>query len=225
MDASEWNERYLKAGAGDDARLWSAVPPLLLQQTAADWPAGRALDLATGDGRTAIWLAVAGHTVTAVDFAAQAIGQARGHAATAGVDVDWVVADALSWQSPTRFDLVTMLYLHLPAQLLRQAVADAFARLAPGGHLFVLGHDRGNIAAGAPGPRDPELLYTPELLASALDPACVLRCETVRRDLAADPEAPMKHNAGVASSEPSVMPPADAPRYALDTVLVARAPA
>ncbi|TFD47872.1 class I SAM-dependent methyltransferase [Cryobacterium frigoriphilum] len=225
MDASEWNERYLKAGAADEARLWSAVPPLLLQQSAASWQPGRALDLATGDGRTAIWLAAAGHAVTAVDFSAEAINQARGHAASAGVEVDWVVADALSWASTQTFDLVTMLYLHLPSPLLRQALADAFARLAPGGQLFVLGHDRGNIAAGAPGPRDPELLYTPELLASALDPACVLRCETVRRDLAVDPEAAMKHNSGAASGEPSVVPEADAPRYALDTVLVARAAA
>lgn len=202
MDASEWDERYRRAGA---ARLWAPVPPLVVQDTLAPWAPGRALDLATGDGRTAIWLARRGWSVTALDFSLEAIELARAHARTERVEVDWLVADATRWSPPAPFDLVTVLYLHLPQDALLRVLTDAARWVAPGGHLLVLGHDRGNIQAGAPGPTDPAILYTPELLRSVVDPARILRCETVRRDIQADPEAI-----------------GDTSGYALDTLLVAR---
>ncbi|TFB91389.1 MULTISPECIES: bifunctional 2-polyprenyl-6-hydroxyphenol methylase/3-demethylubiquinol 3-O-methyltransferase UbiG [Cryobacterium] len=206
MDANEWDDRYRQAREGQDARLWSALPAQLVQDTVTPWRAGRALDLATGDGRNAIWLAGRGWNVTGLDFSAEAIAQAGEHARAAGVDVTWLVADATTWQPEERFDLVTVMYLHLPEALFRTLLARALGWLAPGGHLLVLGHDRANIGAGGPGPGNPDILYTPELLASIVGPERVLRCETVSRDLATDPESP-----------------ADTGGVALDTILVATA--
>jgi SAM-dependent methyltransferase len=206
MDASEWDIRYRLARESREARLWSATPPQILRDTVASWPPGTALDLATGDGRTAIWLAREGWSVTAVDFSAEAIDQARTHAADAAVDVTWVVADATTWSPDERFDLVTVIYLHLSEEVLRRTLARAAEWVAPGGHLLLLGHDRTNVGTGAPGPTNPDVLYTPDLLRSAASALRIVRCETVRRDLATDPEA-----AG------------DGPGYALDTVLVATA--
>ncbi|WBM80225.1 class I SAM-dependent methyltransferase [Cryobacterium breve] len=205
MDANEWDSRYRQAQDGDHARLWSAMPAKLVQDIVAPWTPGRALDLASGDGRNAIWLANRGWHVTGLDFSAEAIAQAREHARAAGVDVDWLVADATTWQTEERFDLVTVMYLHLPEELFRIVLARALGWLAPGGHLLVLGHDRGNINAGGPGPGNPDILYTPELLSSIVGQERILRCETVSRDLATDPESPADHAGGVA----------------LDTVLVA----
>lgn len=206
MDASEWDIRYRKARESQSTRLWSATAPQILRDTVAAWRPGTALDLATGDGRTAIWLAREGWSVTALDFSAEAIGQARAHAQAAGVDVTWLVADATTWSSEDTFDLVTVMYLHLSEEALRSTLARAAQRVAPGGHLLVLGHDRANLGTGAPGPTNPDVLYTPDLLRSAAGPLRVLRCETLRRDLATDPES-----AGAG------------PGYALDTVLVASA--
>jgi len=189
VDASDWDERYRRTRDGDAARLWSPVPARVVQATVAPWKPGRALDLATGDGRTAIWLARQGWSVTALDFSAEAIGLAREHARAEHVDVDWLVADATLWSPGALFDLVTVMYLHLPEEILLRVLTDAAGWVAPGGHLLVLGHDRRNIDIGAPGPADPSILYTPELLRSVVAPARVLRCETIERDLAADPEA------------------------------------
>ncbi|HSP51808.1 MAG TPA: class I SAM-dependent methyltransferase [Cryobacterium sp.] len=214
MDATDWDTRYRlarEAQAGQTGRLWSAVPAQIVQDTVSPFTPGRALDLATGDGRNAIWLAGHGWTVTAVDFSAEAIGQAGAHAAEAGVSVDWQVGDATTWDpAGETYDLVTVMYLHLPEPVLRAVLARAAAWLSPGGHLVVLGHDRANLETGAPGPTNPDILYTPELLRSCIDPASlgasrVVRCETIRRDLATDPEAP-GDDAGAA--------------YALDTLLV-----
>lgn len=217
MDATEWDTRYRlarEAQAGRAGRLWSAVPAQIVQDTVSPFTPGRALDLATGDGRTAIWLAGHGWTVTAVDFSAEAIGQAEAHAADAGVSVDWEVGDATTWDpAGETFDLVTVMYLHLPEAALRSVLARAAGWLSPGGHLVALGHDRANLETGAPGPTNPDILYTPELLRSSIDPASlgacrVVRCETVRRDLATDPEAP---GDGAAAT------------FALDTLLIVEA--
>jgi SAM-dependent methyltransferase len=55
----------------------NGVPAPLLVSAVAGIPAGRALDLACGTGRHAIYLAQHGWTVTAVDSAREAIGQLR----------------------------------------------------------------------------------------------------------------------------------------------------
>lgn len=214
-DASVWDARYRRAGEGGEARLWSARPPGIVADAVSGWRPERALDLATGDGRTAIWLAGQGWNVTGVDFSTEAIALARKHAAEENARVNWLVADAVGWEPEEAFDLVTVLYLHLPEAVIRRVIARAAGWVAPGGHLLVVGHDRANIETGAPGPTNPDVLYTPELLRSAVGAAVgaaagtarVLRCETVRRDLAIDPEGP--DDARAASA------------HALDTILVA----
>ena len=216
MGASAWDARYREAGRGAGTRLWSALPPGIVLDTVSGWAPGRALDLATGDGRTAIWLATQGWSVTGVDFSAEAIGLARTHADDAGAEVTWLVADAVSWAPEERFDLVTMMYLHLPEADIRRVLARAAGWVAPGGHLLVVGHDRLNLGTGAPGPGNPDILYAPEILRSSVSDLDVLRCETVRRDLDTDPEGPDAPRTDGSRTDA-------APRYALDTILVASA--
>jgi len=53
----------------------------------------RALELGCGTGTNALYLAERGFTVTAVDFAANAVEAARKRAAEAGVSIEFVVGD------------------------------------------------------------------------------------------------------------------------------------
>jgi SAM-dependent methyltransferase len=208
MNAEAWDARYRKARDSAGARLWSAVPTALLPQSVAGWRPGRALDLATGDGRNAIWLAANGWRVTAVDFSTEAIKSAKGHALDVGMTVDWQCADVTTWlgaraqsrnntdttdqstnpDSNHLFDLITIIYLHIPHPELVGVIESAHKLLAPGGHLLAIGHDVENIGSGTSGPTSPAILYTPELLASAVSAGSIERCETVSRDVAADPE-------------------------------------
>ena len=52
MDATLWDDRY----AASDL-VWSAEPNPTVATLPADLPPGRALDVAAGEGRNAIWLA------------------------------------------------------------------------------------------------------------------------------------------------------------------------
>jgi 2-polyprenyl-3-methyl-5-hydroxy-6-metoxy-1,4-benzoquinol methylase len=56
---------------------WSAQPNQFFAAEVATLPSGKALDLRTGEGRNAIWLAEQGWDVTAVDFSSVAIGHAK----------------------------------------------------------------------------------------------------------------------------------------------------
>src|SRR4051812_9854296 len=102
MDAAAWDERYAAAELG-----WSASPNRFVAAELADLSPGRALDLAAGEGRNALWLAERGWQVTAVDFSRVGLEKARAlqrrHPRGAQLQVEWVHADVLTYDcGPTR---------------------------------------------------------------------------------------------------------------------------
>ena len=105
-----WDERHAA-----EAPIESREPdPTLIEEIEGLRP-GRALDLGSGDGRNAVWLASHGWRVTAVDFSPVALERGRTLATARGVDVDWELADLLDWVPPTgAFDLVALFFIHLP---------------------------------------------------------------------------------------------------------------
>jgi len=143
---------------------------------------GRALDLGAGDGRNAIWLAIQGWQVTAVDFSQVALDRGRALATASGVRVEWQLADLLEWSpGASRFDLVTLFFIHLPSDERRDVYARAAAAVAPGGTLLIVGHDRTNLVDGVGGPQDPTVLFTPGEVAADLAGFRVDRADVARR--------------------------------------------
>ena len=186
MRADEWDERYREAAANGSGHLWHSVPSPHLIEAVSSLDPARALDLATGDGRNALWLAERGWDVTGVDSSAVGIGIAADRAAAAGLEIDWVVGDALQWTPADLFDLITITYLHLAEAELSTVIGRSAGWLAPGGRMLVIGHARSNLSPGAPRPRDPAVLHTPAELASAATAAglTVLEARTVERHVA-----------------------------------------
>jgi SAM-dependent methyltransferase len=175
----DWDQRYAEVES-----LWSAKPNRFLVAEVAELPPGRALDLACGEGQNAIWLATLGWDVIGVDFSEVAIAKARARADRDGVDVDFLCADLLTYEpAASSFDLVLLLYFHLPPHELRTVLARAASALAMGGTLVVLGHDRTNITDGVGGPSDPSIHYTPDELESALPGLEIVKATRVLRDV------------------------------------------
>jgi SAM-dependent methyltransferase len=161
MDSRQWDARYAA-----EELVWSAAPNRFLAAEVDGLAPGRALDLACGEGRNAIWLAERGWAVTAVDFSAVALAKAAGLAAGRGVAVDWIEADVVTWRpEPLRYDLVAVVYLQLPPPERAAALHAAAGAVAPGGTLVVVAHDIENLSRGHGGPQDPELLYRPDEVA------------------------------------------------------------
>ncbi len=177
MEREDWNRRHGEAG-----QLFGADPNRFLVAEAESLPPRRALDVACGAGRNAVWLATRGWTVTGVDFSDVALANARRLAAERGVEVEWVQADVRQWSPDAdEFDLVVVLYLQLPADERRRALRNATAALAPGGTLLVVGHHAENLRDGWGGPRDPRVLFTPEEIAAELRGLEIEKAERVLR--------------------------------------------
>ena len=141
---------------------------------------GRAADLGAGGGRNSIWLARRGWRVTAVDLSTEALGELRRAAAAEQLDIATVEADVHDFLAREgRFDLVVIANVHpLPEERAR-LLGEAAAALAPGGHLFVIGHHVSSL--GQAGPPDPRRLYTEDALRDALPGLEVLRLEQRER--------------------------------------------
>lgn len=192
-----WDERHAAREP-----IESHEPDPSLAAVAGGLASGRAIDLAAGDGRNAIWLAAHGWEVTAVDFSAVALDRARASAERAGVAVGWVNADLLEWRpEPRSYDLVALMFLHLPEHERRAVYAGAAEAVAPGGRLLVVGHDLTNLTDGAGGPQDPGVLFTPNGIAAELDGLVVERAEVVRRDVG---EGRVALDAVVVAARPAV---------------------
>ena len=91
----------------------STAPDQLLVTQIKGLSPGRALELGCGMGSNAVWLAERGWRVTAMDFSENAIEKARQLARERGVDVEFVIADASSYQTDGEYDLVTSFYVQL----------------------------------------------------------------------------------------------------------------
>ena len=70
---------------------------------------GPLLDLACGTGRMALRLAAQGYQVTGVDIVPEMIARARQKAAEHSVSIEWVVADARTFQLQKQFPCIYML--------------------------------------------------------------------------------------------------------------------
>jgi SAM-dependent methyltransferase len=180
VDSQQWDERY----SGTEFE-WTTRPNQFVATELAGLTPGRALDLAAGEGRNAVWLAERGWRVTAVDFSRVGLEKGRKLSAARGVDearVDWIVADLRDYE-PERgaYDLALIAYLQVSPQVRAAVLARAAAALAPGGTMFVVGHDLTNLTEGVGGPQDPDVLYTPEALRSELPGLRILRAERVHR--------------------------------------------
>ncbi|WP_432051027.1 FAD-dependent oxidoreductase [Verrucosispora sp. NA02020] len=165
-----WEERYRSR-----ASMWSGRPnPQLVAEVAGTTP-GRALDVGSGEGADAVWLAEQGWQVTGVDISATALERAAAHARAAGAQVadriEFTHADLLGWALPVgAYDLVSAQFMQLPPEPRREMFARLAEAVAPGGRLLIVGHDPGDTHVGGHRAHYPEMMFTAEQVAADLDP-------------------------------------------------------
>lgn len=179
-DREKWEHRY--AEGGYEARTH---PTRLL----ADWlprlhrrDGARALDLACGAGRNALYLAGAGYRVDAMDISAVALERGAARAREMGVEVDWINVDLDTAGLPVeRYDLVVV------ARYVNRDLTDALAgALRDGGHLIYEQHLQTDRAVGGPGGR--RFRLQPNEL---LEMFASLRVLYYREGLMQDPDGPL----------------------------------
>jgi SAM-dependent methyltransferase len=165
LNCEDWNSRYEGAEL-----VWTIRPNRFLVAEVEGMTPGRALDLACGEGRHAIWLAGLFWEVRAVDFSDVAIAKGRLLAERHAVQVDFEVADLNEYvPEPESADLAIVFYLQLPAEERTPILRKAAAAVAPGGTFLLVAHDSSNLEHGHGGPKSPTVLYTAEDVVADLD--------------------------------------------------------
>jgi SAM-dependent methyltransferase/quercetin dioxygenase-like cupin family protein len=171
MDEAFWDERYGSASA-----LWSGQPNPQLVAEVTDLAPGRALDVGSGEGADAIWLAERGWHVTALDISGVALARGAAHAVEAGPEVarriTWQHADLTRWvPDAARYELVSAQFMHPPSDLRNALFRQLADSVAPGGFLLIVGHHPADLQFTTMRPQLPELFYTGADIAALLDPA------------------------------------------------------
>ena len=173
-DRLKWDERYR-----DGAYHGRTHPSTFLEECAPALPTpGRALDIACGIGRNAVYLAELGFAVDAVDISTEAlaIGQARASA----LPIRWLEHDLDSGFSPdASYDvIVNVRFVNLPL------LESLLPSLRPNGVLIVEQHlatSRDDVI----GPQNPAFRVAPGELAGL---ASALMVERVEEDVFEDPD-------------------------------------
>lgn len=144
---SEWWERHYQENASGHG-----LPNSQLVAELTGLPPGTALDAGCGTGADAVWLARQGWEVTAVDISPTAVARAEKLAAHHEPGrISWVVADLTAWEPSKPYDLVISQYVH-PDLPFGEFVARLARAVAPGGTLFVVGHDHADSHSAAHAP-------------------------------------------------------------------------
>jgi tellurite methyltransferase len=136
MDIRGWDQRYRSRQRPSED--FDAPPAPLLIETAKHLRPGKALDLACGTGRNALWLAEQGWSVTAIDAAPSAINTLQNRAAQLGIHVDARQADLEQGEyriEQSVWDLIAICYY-----LQRNLFEPAKEGIVPGGVLVAIVH-------------------------------------------------------------------------------------
>lgn len=158
----DWDERF-RTGSYPQAPEPSPVLAGYLEEV----PSGRALDIATGTGRNAVFLAEEGYAVDAIDQSREGLAITRERATERGVGdrLNLVQADVSSYGFPCEhYDLITISFFRALDRF-----TDIKEALVPGGYLFVEHHLRSTEPTPSGPSSDRYRFGANELLRAGLD--------------------------------------------------------
>ena len=149
--AKEWDERYRQG------RTMPDEPAALLVEHLSLLPkGGKALDIAMGAGRNALYLASLAFRVTAIDVSAVAVEKCRQEAERRALPVEALVTDLEQYTLPVEeYDLIVNFYY-----LQRSLAPQIAAALKPGGVLVFETYTIDQLQFGW-GPKNPDYLLRP----------------------------------------------------------------
>ena len=152
----QWDKRFSR-----DMYLYGKEPVEFLRSHIGDLPMGKALCLAAGEGRNAVYLAEQGYDVTAMDPSPKGLEKASALAAQRGVTITTEVGDLQEGyeMGVEEYDLITDFYYHDTKML-----PDVMRALKPGGMFVLQNFSIRQLDTNRFGPKNPDYLVKPNEL-------------------------------------------------------------
>ena len=154
-DKDRWNLKYEGA-----TYIYGKEPTAFLKEKLSLLERGKALVLAMGEGRNAVYLAENGFDVTGVDISEVGIEKCERLAEERGVVVNSVVADLTDYDmGKEQYDLITNFYFYD-----RSILPSVIESLKPGGIFIFETYSRDHPKHSKFGPKNPNYLVKPNEL-------------------------------------------------------------
>ncbi len=171
----QWDKRF-----DVERYLYGTEPVEFLRENIHRLPKGKALCLAAGEGRNAVWLAGQGYDVTAMDASPIGLEKAVALATEKGVTIGTDVGDLQNGydMGESEWDLITDFYYHNPAMI--PAVMRA---LKPGGMFVLQNFSIDQLETNRFGPKNPDYLVKPNEMLKLFDGYRILHYEDTVVDL------------------------------------------
>lgn len=155
-----WDERY-----NTEQYAYGTTPNEFLRQKFDLIPKGEILSIGEGEGRNAVFLAMQGYSVTAVDGSSVGLEKARKLADANSVSVDLVHADLSDYDlGENKWDGIVSIFVPLPSDIRKLLYGKLPGALKPGGVFFVEAYTPDQIKHGTGGGNSPDTMQTAETL-------------------------------------------------------------
>lgn len=154
MEKQFWNKRYT-----EHESVYGKKPNVFFKSFIDMHKPGRILLPAEGEGRNAIYAASKGWQVDAFDFSESAKEKALQRAAEKKVPLHYEVMNIEDYQPLKQYDVVALIYVHLPEAIRKIFHQQVYQSLVPGGYLVFEAFAREQIKNKSGGPKDLSLLY------------------------------------------------------------------
>ncbi|MFP4041404.1 MAG: class I SAM-dependent methyltransferase [Bacteroidales bacterium] len=121
---------------------------------------GSVLLPADGEGRNSVYAALKGWEVTAFDFSSKAKEKAEKLAQEYNVKINYTISSIEDFSTKEKFDLIAIIFLHLPSNTRKQVHTKLIEYLKPGGYFLIEAFSKNQINQDTGGPRNEDMLYS-----------------------------------------------------------------
>ena len=160
MTTEFWDIRY-----GDRDYAYGTEPNVYFKSFIDTHSSGKILLPGEGEGRNAVYAAINGWDVHAVDQSQAGMEKAKMLAELNNVTIDYQIQDLSVLDSGEDvYDAIALVFLHLPPQI-RSTVHQKFIKLLkPGGLIMIEAFSKAQLGRQTGGPPVLEMLYDKEIL-------------------------------------------------------------
>ncbi len=149
-----WDQRY-----SNETYAYGTEPNDFLVAMYNKLPTGKALCLAEGEGRNAVWLAQQGLEVTAVDSSGVGLQKAKKLAKNRGVKINTVHTDLADFEIKAKhWDIIVSIFCHIPSKLRHIVHSQCVRGLRTGGMILLEAYTPIQLSYNSGGPSSADLM-------------------------------------------------------------------
>ena len=151
-----WDERYSSIGF-----VYGTEPNIFFKDELDKLKTGNILLLGEGEGRNAVYAAVRGWNVDAVDFSIIAKEKALKLAEENSVGINYEITDLSEYKPKLNYyDTAAIIFLHLNPKIRSGVHLKVVDSLKPGGTLILEVYEKEQLGKDSGGPQNIDMLYS-----------------------------------------------------------------